>query len=85
MKPLIRMTFIIIGTALLVGCVKQPSLEEKLAAATTPADREQTAYYECLKNARYPVPGGHSNTYVGHEARQWVLCGEMHKLNKAEN
>lgn len=82
MKPLILM---VLGTVLLAGCVKQPRLEEKLAAASTPAEREKTAYYECLKNARYPVPGGHSRPYVGHEARQWVLCDEMHKLNMAEN
>lgn len=78
------LSLVILGAALLAGCVKQPSLEEKLAAASTPAEREQTAYYECLKNARYPVPGGHSRSYVGHETRQWVICDEMHKLNKAE-
>lgn len=82
MKPLI---LTILSAALLAGCAKQPSLEEKLAAASTPAEREKTAYYECLINARYPVPGGHSRAYVGHESRQWVLCDEMHKLNQAEN
>jgi hypothetical protein len=81
MKPLMLM---ILSAALLTGCAKQPSLEEKLAAAPTPAEREKTAYYECLINARYPVPGGHSRTYVGHEARQWAICDEMHKINIAE-
>jgi hypothetical protein len=79
------LTLIILSMALLAGCVKQPSLEEKLAAASTPAEREKTAYYECLINARYPVPGGHSRPYVGHESRQWVLCDEMRKLKRAEN
>jgi hypothetical protein len=71
--------------ALASACAEQPSLEEKLAAASTPAEREQTAYYECIHNANYPVPGGHSNAYMGHEGRQWTLCDEMHKLNTQEN
>lgn len=79
-----KILIIILGASLLAGCIKQPSLEEKLVAAESPADREKTAYYECLKNAHYPVPGGHSNAYVGHEARQWVICDQMHKLNIAE-
>lgn len=64
--------------AMLTACAKQPSLEEKLAAAATPAEREKIAYSECLKNARYQIPGGHSRAYVGHETRQLVLCDEMH-------
>jgi hypothetical protein len=85
MHRFMKIAIVLPAAALLAACVKQPSLEQKLAAAETPADREQTAYYECLKNAHYPVPGGHSNAYVGHEARQWAICDEMHKLNKAEN
>lgn len=84
MKKIIKVAIGISSLVLLAGCVKQPSLEEKLAAASTPAEREQTAYYECIHNANYPVPGGHSNAYVGHEGRQWKICDEMHKLNTAE-
>ena len=75
---------LIITIALLSGCVKAPTLEEKLAEASTPAERKQTSYYECIRNANYPVPGGHSRSYVGHEARQWAICDEMHKLNQVE-
>lgn len=63
------------------ACVKQPTLEEKLASTTGP-ERERVAYEECLKQSRYPVPGGHDGDYIGHENRQWALCDEMHKLNQ---
>lgn len=76
-------TLLFLGMASLAGCGKQPSLEEKLAAST-PADREQLAYYECIHSAHYPIPGGHSRAYFGHEARQWVICDRMHELNKTE-
>lgn len=79
-----RRVLCIVGLLAISACIKQPSLEEKLAAAPTPQEREKTAYYECIKNANYPVPGGHSNAYVGHESRQWELCEQMHKLNKGE-
>ena len=78
------LTFIILSTALLAGCIKAPTLDEKLAAARTPAEREKILYYDCIQWANYPVPGGHSKAYMGHEARQWALCDEMHKLNQAE-
>jgi hypothetical protein len=69
---------------ILAACVPQQTLEEKLAAAKTPAEREQIAYYECIKNSDYPVPGGHPRSYRGHEIRQWALCDAMHELNQQE-
>lgn len=79
-----KTALLIVGTGFLAGCGKQPSLEEKLAAASTPAEREQLAYYECIHTAHYPIPGGHSRTYFGPEQRQWVICDRMHRLNEAE-
>lgn len=70
MQRLPKPIWFLSGLALLAGCIKQPTLEEKLAAAATTAEREKIAYYECIHNANYPVPGSHSNTYVGHEERQ---------------
>lgn len=79
-----RTTLLLLGTGLLAGCVKQPSLEEKLAAASSPAEREQIAYYECLHTTHYPLPGRRSKVYFGHEWRQWAICDRMHTLNKTE-
>ena len=65
------------------ACVKQPTLEEKLASASG-SERLRVAYEECLKRARYPVPGGHNGDYIGHESRQWALCDAMHEANAAK-
>lgn len=84
MQKCARIFLCAISITLLAGCGKQPTLEDKLAAAATPAEREQTAYYECIHTVHYPIPGGHSDKYFGHEQRQWVICDRMHDLNKAE-
>lgn len=68
----------------LSGCIKAPTLEERLADKTG-AEREQEAYYACIQHARYPVPGGHDGDYIGHETRMWSICDAMHKTNKQEN
>jgi hypothetical protein len=81
MKGIAKMS---VGALMLVAvtaCVKQPTLEEKLASATGP-ERQRVAYEECLKRARYPVPGGHDGDYRGHESRQWALCDAMQETNK---
>lgn len=67
----------------LSACIKAPTLEERLADKTG-ADREQELYYACIQRANYKVPGGHNSAYVGHEARMWALCDEMHKTNTQE-
>ncbi len=80
-----RIAHMALGTVTLLAlgaCAKQPTLEEKLASASGP-ERQRVAYEECLKRARYPVPGGHNNGYVGHESRQWALCDAMQETNKA--
>ena len=66
----------------LSACIKAPKLDEKLAEARSPAERNEILYYDCLQYVNYPVPGGHSKAYMGHEARQWALCDEMKKLNQ---
>lgn len=64
----------------LSACVKQPTLEEKLANAGG-QERQRVAYEECLKQGLYSVPGGHNRAYIGHENRRWALCDEMNNLN----
>lgn len=79
-----RSKLFILGMMVLTvsACVKQPTLEEKLASASG-SERQRVAYEECLKRARYPVPGGHSGDYRGHEARQWALCDAMQETNQS--
>jgi hypothetical protein len=68
----------------LSACVKAPTLEERLADKTG-AEREKEAYHACLERARYPVPGGHTGGYIGHETRMWSICDAMHETNLQEN
>ncbi len=78
-----RSKLLVLGVMALAvsACVKQPTLEEKLASASGP-ERQRVAYEECLKRARYPVPGGHSGDYRGHESRQWALCDAMQETSQ---
>lgn len=66
----------------LSACIKAPTLDEKLADASSPAERNEILYSDCLQYVNYPIPGGHTRQYMGHEARQWALCDEMKKLNQ---
>lgn len=79
-----RFTLIFTAIVLVVplaGCMKAPTLEERLSGKSGAA-RNQELYYACLERSRYAIPGGHSRAYVGHESRQWTLCDEMKKLNQ---
>lgn len=68
----------------LSACIKAPTLEERLSGKTGD-EREQEAYYACLERSRYPVPGGHFGSYIGHECRMWAICDAMHETNQQEN
>jgi hypothetical protein len=68
---------------ILLSCAQAPSLEERLKGKFG-SEREKALYAACMERAHYPVPGGHGNSYLGHEWRLCAICDAMHQTNREE-